>query len=89
MHKPFRQDAWDKNHRRQNKLKISARNRLVGTVKNVEKGIITAKIKIEIATPATVTAIISKEATEELNIKTGDIVEAVIKATEVMVAKER
>jgi molybdopterin-binding protein len=36
-----------------------------------------------------VTAIISKEAVEELDIKTGDNVEAVIKATEVMVAKER
>jgi molybdate transport system regulatory protein len=70
-------------------LKISARNRLKGVVKEVEKGVITAKVKISIDTPVFVTAIISKEAVEELDIKTGDNVEAVIKATEVMVAKER
>lgn len=70
-------------------LKISARNRLKGVVKEVEKGVITAKVKIEIETPVVVTAIISKEAVEEMNIKTGDAVEAVIKATEVMVAKQR
>jgi len=70
-------------------LKISARNRLKGTVKHVEKGDVIAKIKVEIRMPATITALISREATEELNIKVGDSVEAVIKATEIMVAKER
>ncbi|MFB0514363.1 MAG: TOBE domain-containing protein [Candidatus Bathyarchaeia archaeon] len=70
-------------------LKISARNRLKGTVKHVEKGDVIAKIKVEIQAPATVTALISREAAEELDIKAGDTVEAVIKATEVMVAKER
>jgi molybdate transport system regulatory protein len=70
-------------------LKISARNRLSGTVEDVRKGTITAKIKINIDTPTVVTAIISKEAADELDIKPGDKVDAVIKATEVMIAKER
>jgi len=70
-------------------LKISARNRLKGTVQKVDKGVITAKVRIKIDEPVVVTAIISKEAVEELDIKAGDSVEAVIKATEVMVAKER
>ncbi|KPV62643.1 MAG: TOBE domain protein [Candidatus Bathyarchaeota archaeon BA1] len=70
-------------------LKISARNRLRGVVKEVEKGDITAKVKIEISAPAVITALIPREAIEELGIKSGDDVEAVIKATEVMVAKER
>ena len=70
-------------------LKISARNRLKGTVQQVDKGIITAKVKIKIETPAVVTAIISKEAVEELGVKAGDSIEAVIKATEVMIAKEK
>ena len=69
-------------------LKISARNRLKGVVKNVEKGDVIAKIKIQIKTPTTITALISREAADELNIKTDDDVEAVIKATEVMVAKK-
>lgn len=70
-------------------LKISARNRLKGTVQKVDKGIITAKVKIKIEAPVVVTAIISKEAVEELDVKAGDTIEAVIKATEVMVAKEK
>jgi molybdate transport system regulatory protein len=71
------------------RLKISARNRLKGVVKSVEKDKIVAKVKMEITLPATVTALISTEAVEDLNIKAGDKVEAVIKATEVMVAKEK
>jgi len=70
-------------------LKISARNQLKGIVQSVEKGIITAKIKIKIEAPVIITAIISKEAVEELDVTPGDTIEAVIKATEVMVAKEK
>ena len=60
-----------------------------GTVEKVEKGIITAKVKIKIDAPAVITAIVSKEAVEELDVKVGDSIEAVVKATEVMVAKEK
>jgi molybdate transport system regulatory protein len=70
-------------------LKISARNRLKGVVKSVEKGDIVAKVKIEVTAPAAITALISSEAVEDLDIKKGDKVEAVIKATEVMIAKEK
>jgi len=69
-------------------LKISARNRLKGTVKDIEKGDITAKVKVEVKVPVVVTALISREAVEDLDINPGDEVEAVIKATEVMIAKE-
>lgn len=69
-------------------LKISARNRLKGVVKSVDKGDIIAKVKIEVKAPATITALISKEAVDDLQIKVGDNVEAVVKATEVMIAKE-
>jgi len=68
-------------------LKISARNRLKGKVLAVEKEAVTAKIKIEITVPTVVTALISREATDELDIKVGDKVEAVVKATDVMIAK--
>jgi molybdate transport system regulatory protein len=68
-------------------LKISARNRLKGKVVAVEKDGITAKVKINVTEPCVVTAVITKEAVEDLNIKVGDIVEAIVKATEVMIAK--
>ncbi|MGC8849642.1 MAG: TOBE domain-containing protein [Candidatus Bathyarchaeia archaeon] len=69
-------------------LKISARNRLKGVVKSVEKGDVVAKVRVEVNVPATITALISTEAVEDLDIKVNDKVEAVIKATEVMIAKE-
>jgi molybdate transport system regulatory protein len=69
-------------------LRISARNRLKGIVEGVEKGQVASKVKIRVRAPAVITALITKEAVEELGIKPGDEVEAVIKATEVMVAKE-
>jgi molybdate transport system regulatory protein len=68
-------------------LKISARNRFKGKVIAVEKDGITAKVKVDVEVPATVTAIISREAVEDLKIKVGDEVEAIVKATEVMIAK--
>jgi molybdate transport system regulatory protein len=68
-------------------LKISARNRLRGKVVTVEKGIITAKVKIEIKVPAVVTSVITKEAVEDLDVKVGDEVEVIVKSTEVMIGK--
>ena len=67
--------------------KLSARNRLKGRVVRVEKGPITAAVKMIIDVPATLTSIISKEAVEDLELKEGDSVEAVIKSTEIIVGK--
>ncbi|MEM3737285.1 MAG: LysR family transcriptional regulator [Candidatus Bathyarchaeia archaeon] len=69
-------------------LKLSARNQLEGVVRRVEVGAVTAKIEVEILTPTLITAVITKEAVEELCLKVGDSVRAVVKSTEVMIAKE-
>jgi molybdate transport system regulatory protein len=68
-------------------LKLSARNRFKGKVVAVEKGVITAKVKVEVKMPVTITAVITKEAVEDLDIKVGDEVEAIMKSTEVIIAK--
>jgi molybdate transport system regulatory protein len=68
-------------------LKLSARNQFKGKVLAVEKGVITAKVKIELKMPVTVTAVITKEAVDELEIKVGDEVTAIVKSTEIMIAK--
>jgi len=67
-------------------MKLSARNRLKGVVKEVQLGDVGASIKISVESTV-VTAFITREAAEALELKKGDRVEAVIKATEVMVAK--
>ena len=68
-------------------LKLSARNNFKGKVIEVEKGVITAKVKIEVMTPTTITAVITKEAVEDLKLKVGDEVTAIVKSTEVIVGK--
>lgn len=68
-------------------LKIGARNRLKGKVVAVQKEGLTAMIKVQLKVPTVVTSLISKEAVKDLNIKVGDEVEAVVKSTEVMIAK--
>ena len=68
-------------------LKTSARNQIKGKVISIEKDATTAKIKVEIVTPMVVTATIMKEAIEELGVELGDEVKAVIKSTELMIAK--
>lgn len=68
-------------------LKISARNQMKGKIIEVEKEGLIAKVKIAIE-PATVTAVITKEAAETLELKKDDKVMAIIKATEVMIGKE-
>ncbi|MBN1454711.1 MAG: TOBE domain-containing protein [Methanomicrobia archaeon] len=57
-------------------------------VKRVQIGELAASIRIEIETPTVLKALITKDAVDELDIDIGDEVEAVIKATEVMIAKE-
>jgi molybdate transport system regulatory protein len=68
-------------------LKLSARNQFKGKVVSVEKGVITAKVKVEVTVPITVTAVITKDAVEDLGLKVGDEVQAIVKSTEVMIAK--
>ena len=67
-------------------IALSARNQFKGTVSSVEKGIITAKVVIKVGDNQ-ITSVITKDAVEDLNIKEGDEVAVVIKATDVMVMK--
>ncbi|AIS31042.1 MULTISPECIES: molybdopterin-binding protein [Methanobacterium] len=69
-------------------MKISARNMIKGKVTGVDVGAVMANVKIKIESPDVITAIITKESVKDLDIKDGDEVIALIKSTEVMVAKE-
>ncbi|MBQ6139544.1 MAG: TOBE domain-containing protein [Methanobrevibacter sp.] len=68
-------------------MEISARNGLKGKVENVKLGEVMASIKIAVDEPGIITAIITRESAEKLELKEGDEVKAVIKSTEIMVAK--
>jgi molybdopterin-binding protein len=68
-----------------NAVKISARNKLHGTIVDVTKGATTAHVRIDLGGGAVVTASITNEAVDELKLKKGEKAYAVIKATDVMV----
>ncbi len=68
-------------------MKISARNQIKGTVVEVNKGATTAHVRIDIGSGAVLTSSITNEAVDELGLKVGDAVYAVIKASDVMVGK--
>ncbi len=69
-------------------MKISARNVFEGEIENIEVGAVMANVKIKIESPELITAIITKESVEKLDLKKGDTVSAIIKSTEIMVGKE-
>jgi molybdopterin-binding protein len=68
-------------------VKLSARNVLPGKVVSVTKGATTAHVKVELAPGLTVFSAITNEAVEELALKVGDSVSAVIKSSDVMIGK--
>ena len=68
-------------------MKLSARNALPGRVVAVTKGATTAHVKIELAPGLMVTSSITNEAVDDLALKVGDSVCAVIKSSDVMIGK--
>jgi len=67
--------------------KLSARNQLRGRIIEVRKGQTTAHVRIDIGNGVVVTSSITNEAVDDLHLVEGDDVVAVIKASDVMVAK--
>lgn len=66
-------------------MQISARNVLEGTIKDIKKGATTSHVTVDVG-GQTVTAAITNESVDELDLKTGAKVMAVIKSSDVMIA---
>ena len=69
-------------------IKLSARNQIKGRIVEVTKGQTTAHVRIDVGHGVTITASITNEAVDELVLKSGDAAYAVIKASDVMVARD-
>ena len=67
-------------------MRLSARNQFEGVVTEVRLGTVMAEIHIDIGGHTIVSAI-TRESAENLRLKTGDRVTAIIKSTEVLVGK--
>ena len=67
-------------------MALSARNHLKGEITEVVLGTVTALITLKVGDNI-VESVITKRSAEEMGLKKGDKVTAVIKATEVMIQK--
>ena len=68
-------------------MKLSARNQLQGRIVEVRKGATTAHVRIDIGNGVIIMSSITNEAVDELGLAVGDQAIAIIKASDVMVAK--
>jgi molybdopterin-binding protein len=67
-------------------MELSARNQISGTITKVTLGTIMAEVEVQIDA-ASVAAAITRSSVERLDLKAGERVKVVIKATEIMIAK--
>src|SRR4051794_2101435 len=64
---------------------ISARNRFVGTVTAVKTDGLMAQVELVVTEPARIVALVTRDAVDELELKPGMSVTALVKSTSVMV----
>ena len=67
-------------------MKISARNALKGKVTAIKKGAVMAQITVDIGDGNHIVSAIFVDSFDDLKLKVGDAVLAVIKSTDVMIA---
>lgn len=67
-------------------MKISTRNKIPATIKEIKMGDVMAEVIMQ-AGNNEIVAVITKDAVEDLDLKTGDSVTALVKSTSVMIQK--
>jgi molybdopterin-binding protein len=67
-------------------MKLSARNVLKGTIKQIKAGAVNSEIVLELANGVEIVSIITKESAEKLQLAVGKDAYAVVKASNVMIA---
>jgi molybdopterin-binding protein len=68
-------------------MALSARNQLSGIVEEIQVGDIMAHVVVKVGDNL-IESIITRNSAEELKLKKGDTVRAVVKSTEVMIQKD-
>ena len=69
-------------------MKLSARNQLTGTVVSVTRGPVTALVKIDLGGGQHISATLTTEAADDLELTAGSPVTAIFKASAVIVGVE-
>lgn len=69
-------------------MEISGRNKIRGKVSKVTPGVVSAEVEVDAGNGIKVVGLITKGSLDDMNIKEGDNLTALIKATSVMFIKE-
>ncbi len=68
-------------------MEISARNQLTGRIRSIQLDGVMAEIQIDLPGGQTIVSAITRASVERMQLRQGDEVTAIIKSTEVLVAK--
>jgi molybdopterin-binding protein len=69
-------------------MKMSARNQLKGKIKAVKPGSVMAEIVVELPDGQEIVSAITLTSAQDLNLRVGDDVVAIIKSTDVMILSQ-
>jgi molybdopterin-binding protein len=69
-------------------MKYGARNQLTGKVAQIKKGTMMCQVRFDIPAGSKMSSVMTIDSLDELGIKEGDTVKAVIKAINVLLVKE-
>ncbi|MGA7315118.1 MAG: TOBE domain-containing protein [Silvibacterium sp.] len=68
-------------------MSLSARNQLKGTIEEIQLGGVMAHVVVRVGENL-IESVITRRSVEEMSLKQGDVVTAVIKSTEVLLQKD-
>lgn len=69
-------------------MRFGARNQLTGTVKNIKKGALMSLVEVTLDADGAISSVMTLDSLKELKVKKGDTVRVVVKAVNVLLAKE-
>jgi molybdopterin-binding protein len=69
-------------------MKVSARNLIPGTIKQITLGPVNAEVVLEVAPGIEVVSIITRHSVDAMGLNAGDTVRAMIKASNVMIVTD-
>jgi molybdate transport system regulatory protein len=70
-------------------MKTSARNQLQGSIAEIKSGQVNTEVIVDLGAEAKLTAVITNDAKDDMGLKVGDSVYAIIKASFVIIATEK
>jgi molybdate transport system regulatory protein len=80
--------SWLPDSEKERTMKLSARNVIPGTIKDIEVGAVNAEVSVEVAPDLVMTSIITKGSYKNLELEVGKQVHVVVKASNVMIGAE-